>query len=213
MIKGCDICGSDFETVQSEGILICSFECQEELESRRESENQDYRHCERCGELFFYYSCQNPNRRFCSRSCYKVGTTKNISHTLCENCGERFSYRPPHSGKFCSNECFTDWYSGERCHFYIDGDSLREFGRNWKEQRQKTLERDNSKCRICGDEQNPQVHHIIPRRKFRENEQKTVEESNKLSNLITLCPKHHGKVEQGLISCPEPNNPNEVMTL
>lgn len=69
------------------------------------------------------------------------------------------------------------------------------YGENWPEQREKALERDDYECVICGRGeadlgQEPDVHHIIPIREF-----DNPAEANYLSNLVTLCKKHHLQVE------------------
>lgn len=75
--------------------------------------------------------------------------------------------------------------------------SSAEYGANWNKQRRKCLERDGHECRICGDGveeigREPAVHHITPRSEFDESEWR---QYNDLSNLITLCPSHHGQLE------------------
>lgn len=73
--------------------------------------------------------------------------------------------------------------------------SAKGYGPNWSKQRKKALERDNYACQICGSDsdehsQELSVHHIRPRRQFDGNW-----EQNRLENLITVCPRCHGKVE------------------
>ncbi|URD51674.1 HNH endonuclease [Chroococcidiopsis sp. CCNUC1] len=52
----------------------------------------------------------------------------------------------------------------------------------WREIRQKVLQRDNRQCQVCGKEHSGQVHHILPRSQGG---------TNDLANLITLCGKCH----------------------
>ena len=52
----------------------------------------------------------------------------------------------------------------------------------WREIRQKVLQRDNRICQVCGKEYSGQVHHILPRSQGG---------TNDLANLITLCGKCH----------------------
>ncbi|WP_317105294.1 HNH endonuclease [Chroococcidiopsis sp. SAG 2025] len=52
----------------------------------------------------------------------------------------------------------------------------------WREIRQKILQRDNRQCQVCGKEYSGQVHHILPRSQGG---------TNDLANLITLCGKCH----------------------
>jgi len=76
---------------------------------------------------------------------------------------------------------------------------VRDYGSNWKEQRNKAIERDRYRCQSCGDHINElrdeessglEVHHIVPIREFDE-----PEDANFQENLITLCSKCHHKVE------------------
>jgi len=61
----------------------------------------------------------------------------------------------------------------------------------YKDARQKTLIMDNFKCRICEDQTNVVVHHIIPR----DIAPDLLYES---WNLITLCRKHHNEIHKKL---------------
>jgi hypothetical protein len=74
------------------------------------------------------------------------------------------------------------------------------YGINWREQREKTIKRDNYSCQKCGKEDNfsynsetPDVHHINPVRNY--NIKQDYEEMNDLNNLISLCRSCHNKVE------------------
>ncbi len=79
------------------------------------------------------------------------------------------------------------------------GFTFKKWGDNWPKQRQKALNRDGHKCQVCFEFGNV-VHHIKPRRLFVDD----IEKANELSNLITLCDKHHVPVEIGKIPCPKP---------
>ncbi|MBP7041482.1 MAG: DEAD/DEAH box helicase [Chloroflexi bacterium] len=88
-----------------------------------------------------------------------------------------------------------------------------DYGPNWQTQRQKALERDGYRCRMCGAMgKDPSgfpkpegstitlhVHHIRPFREF--NYTRGVNENyldaNKLENLSTLCPSCHRQAEEG----------------
>lgn len=68
----------------------------------------------------------------------------------------------------------------------------RNMSKKWKKQRQKAIERDNYKCRICGtkiSKESAEVHHIIPKRTFKK------ENGDFLENLVTLCQKCHRSIE------------------
>ena len=77
---------------------------------------------------------------------------------------------------------------------------IRSYGPNWAVQRQRARERDGYRCRLCGrpeQEREHDVHHVRPFRTFdyRPGENATYIQANALSNLITLCPECHPKVE------------------
>ncbi|MBI5880251.1 MAG: DEAD/DEAH box helicase [Chloroflexi bacterium] len=68
-----------------------------------------------------------------------------------------------------------------------------DYGPNWQEQRRKTRERDNFRCRNCGvaeTDAEHHVHHIQPFRTFG-----GYLAANQLSNLLTLCPPCHARAE------------------
>lgn len=73
---------------------------------------------------------------------------------------------------------------------------------NWREQREKTRERDNNTCQICGITakeagQNMDVHHIVSYHSFDKSE-----DANHLSNLICLCRTCHMRIENGILELP-----------
>jgi len=78
------------------------------------------------------------------------------------------------------------------------------FGPNWDEQKLKARIRDHAQCQVCGktDAEHIEewgrvnhVHHIIPRAEFIEDGVLDYEQANKLENLITLCSRHHKRLE------------------
>lgn len=83
--------------------------------------------------------------------------------------------------------------TGENNHNWRGGVRYNYRGDNWKEQRQKALERDNYECQSCGVNESEishalHVHHI-------EKYEPEVEGTNRLENLTTLCPSCHAKEE------------------
>ena len=135
----------------------------------------------------------------------------------CENCGnekEVYPYRVKESTNdrfFCDNKCQGIWWSdnlsGESNPLYLGGgDWSDKMGSMWHVKREKCLERDNYSCKICGITQSEHlkennmgldVHHIEPRRKFYKDSNRSIDEANKMENLVTLCREHHNKVEYG----------------
>ncbi|MGB9880489.1 MAG: Zn-binding domain-containing protein, partial [Anaerolineae bacterium] len=75
------------------------------------------------------------------------------------------------------------------------------YGPNWAIQRQRARERDGYRCRHCGLPEAPgrehDVHHIRPFRTFdyRPGQNENYLAANDLSNLITLCPECHRRLE------------------
>lgn len=85
-------------------------------------------------------------------------------------------------------------YTGAKRYNWIGG-GRNYYGDNWFANRKKALQRDNYICQSCGLSLNkmrrmPDVHHIIAFKNFI-----TSKGANHLSNLITLCPSCHKKVE------------------
>ncbi|MFO7683451.1 MAG: Zn-binding domain-containing protein, partial [Chloroflexota bacterium] len=77
-----------------------------------------------------------------------------------------------------------------------------DYGPNWQQQREKALERDGYRCRMCGAAGDGVVLHVHHKRPFREfSYVKGVNENyldaNKLENLVTLCPGCHRQAEEG----------------
>ncbi|HEX7973878.1 MAG TPA: Zn-binding domain-containing protein, partial [Anaerolineales bacterium] len=68
-----------------------------------------------------------------------------------------------------------------------------EYGPGWAALRDRARERDGYRCQVCGGLEQGRahdVHHKIPFRTFA-----SAEQANQLSNLVTLCPSCHRKVE------------------
>lgn len=71
-----------------------------------------------------------------------------------------------------------------------------DYGKDWLIIREKVLQRDDYKCKVCGSSSTIQplhVHHIQPFKTFT-----TLEAANALSNLVTLCPSCHRQAEQNI---------------
>lgn len=155
------------------------------------------------------------NKRGKSNHNYKAPIVK-----PCDNCGEIVSRKPNRVGDtsrryhFCSKKCKGEWmgkniaenYSGPNSHLWKGG-TVKYYGPNWKRQARDARKRDDHQCQHCGMTQAElgrklDVHHIVPFREFgyviEEND--NYRQANRLSNLISLCPQCHRKVEDGVIS-------------
>jgi len=85
------------------------------------------------------------------------------------------------------------------------GGGNEAYGSGWNELRENALERDDHECVVCGktrDEigRNPDVHHIVPVRRFAESEDREKEDAHTLENVISLCIECHRKADFGKIS-------------
>ena len=117
----------------------------------------------------------------------------------CMQCGKRFAQPRWYAEKgirsqFCSNKCRTHWESDESFELVLEGRPEYRGG-NWKNQADKARARDGYCCASCGMTEDAlgrqmDVHHKIPYRLF-----DSPQEANKLSNLISLCPSCHKKIE------------------
>ena len=70
-----------------------------------------------------------------------------------------------------------------------------EYGPNWPAQRNAARARDGHRCQVCSvpEQQQHHVHHKVPFRSFA-----SYQQANALSNLVTLCPRCHHRVEQSV---------------
>lgn len=79
------------------------------------------------------------------------------------------------------------------------------FGSNWPQIREEIIDRDNEACLRCGMDRKTHreqfgrdlpVHHRIPRRRFFNDPNRSVEDSNVPSNLLTVCIPCHRRLER-----------------
>ena len=133
---------------------------------------------------------------------------------LCGACGDVMS-GVREDTNYCSPECKTiDTGGAVVCPFCEESVSEigrwvahrdKEFGRrsllstpaeyeggrvSWDAQRQEALRRANNSCEICGETSDLDVHHVVKRRFFDEEDR-----SHALSNLCVICRGCHAKYE------------------
>jgi hypothetical protein len=79
------------------------------------------------------------------------------------------------------------------------------FGSNWPQIREEIIARDNESCLRCGMdrethrdrfERDLPVHHRIPRRRFYNDPDRSVDDADVPSNLLTLCIPCHRRLER-----------------
>lgn len=172
--------------------------------------------CENCG-LPMRYRRRNNKRRFCSNVCsqewfkeHPVSSsdrlTRRVSKT-CPNCHNVFE-RPPSkfnnpNSAYCSRRCKIEHQRSVNHPLWKGNPKNLDYGPDWPSQRVKALMRDGHKCQKCGITKNKlrprklQVHHVTPFREFGyiPGQNRNDVEANRLDNLITLCPKCHGKAD------------------
>ncbi|WP_123536860.1 HNH endonuclease [Halosimplex salinum] len=108
----------------------------------------------------------------------------------------------------CSEVCRREWlsesFTGDG-HPNWKGSGNESYGPGWSDVRRRALERDDYQCIRCGattDDigRNPDVHHIVPVRRFIESDDHTKTDAHFLENVISLCISCHRKADHGKIS-------------
>lgn len=194
MDRECIGCGTVFKCYKSDKKLYCSKEC-------RHAHLHTTRKCKHCGiefEILKSLLKTNASGNYCSTSCYH-SSGRNI--ITCKMCGQTAVIKKHRGRKFCSHKCATQYNSKERHYRWVGPENKHTTrGRGWATIRAEVLTRDAYTCQKCGlkvrdndrvrgsapDVAN--VHHIIPYRETKD---------NSLSNLVTLCPSCHMKIEWG----------------
>jgi hypothetical protein len=204
--KECDECGEEVEKepneIERSTNVYCSRKC------NIESQINDEIECRHCGKNF---KPDMYTRKYCSKLCSaKDRRNRNVvSCAYCSNTFERTKgYTERYNNMFCSAECRSSWMS-ENSLFAINNPNEKDgrysgFGSNWIEWRSKIRERADGNCENCGktSEKNGRklsVHHIEPRSKFINDDERVVEDSNNWNNLTALCRSCHMKAEHGKI--------------
>lgn len=229
----CPSCDTRFETKNGMN--------QHHTKVHGESIAKETRNCKWCNVEFEIYTSHleqdDYQGEFCSHECSREWLSENFNgedhpnykgnrvEIVCDNCSEDFEVWKHQEDKlrFCCRECYDEFrsenWTGENHPLWKDNDRI-PMGENWREQREKTLERDGYQCRVCGLSQSQSlakygkeldVHHIKKRREYYDEGKKELdwERANRLDNLITLCSTHHRLVETKRIDCPDPQKLEE----
>lgn len=224
----CTECGERFYSEHEKS--YCSDSCRELGASFEGEANPNYRGgkeataCNICGESFEFYPSEKPGN-YCpscvetepwrhdpdnSRSANPRWNGGKVELT-CANCEATFERYPSETGgevSLCSNSCRYEWlskaFAGEG-HPNWEGGRNGNYGSGWTRVREKALERDGYRCIVCGTTseelgRNPDVHHIVPARRFAEHETLARVDAHTLDNLVSLCPSCHRKAEFGNIA-------------
>jgi len=217
--RSCLICGRSFEVgpavVKKDGGKYCSWDCSYEALRRFRKYSNDADNsakvkciCVICNKEFYRNrsAVERGEGRTCSRKCmgkwrsrhctgenganWQGGCTITIE---CEQCGEIFqttkSRQRNGRGRFCSRDCFHEWYSlnkrGENNHLWRGG-NIQQYPGDWREAlRESIRERDGYECNMCSAPETKQrhcIHHIDYDR-----------DNLEPDNLLTLCRSCHTK--------------------
>lgn len=225
--RECERCGVEFHSSYQK--KYCSDSCRDEAISYSGSSNPNYKGgkrtttCEICGSEFDYYPSAKVGR-YCSECVASenwqtvpvkrgaenprwTGGKNTYECHVCQDSVDRYPSEVTGSVVICSEECRQVWlsesFSGDG-HPNWRGGGNEPYGKGWSEIRKKALKRDGYSCMICSQGpaelgRNPDVHHIIPVRKFVESDQHTREDAHELENVVTLCASCHRSAEFGNI--------------
>ena len=195
--RTCETCGKTFSVYQARSnARFCSHEC---LAAKVEL------HCKYCGKPFFVKRSDATTRLTCSRSCLAKLKAQ-------EKRSPRQNQKQSSKTRKKVSDGLKRYYAGDPSkHWnFHNGPFAQRRGVHsfWQNQRNLARERDNFACCICHKNETElgkqlSVHHIKPFRFFA-----SVNEANRLSNLICLCQSCHMKAEHGKITLPE-QSPSE----
>lgn len=228
-METCEKCGNPFKVhhVSGSAAKYCSKKCADAAKAGiplKEYEEKTIRRCRRCRDIFRVPP--SSDRMFCSRGCSDAdwsenGSDSELSKVMveCAWCGVDFSVYPSRVERsekhFCDDACQGQWQSenwnGESHPFWRDYDEAWIRIPLSPERREEVLERDESKCWLCGLSQGAHrilmghglhIHHIVPRRIFLERYDELREarkEANRMNNLIVVCNTchHEGRRREG----------------
>lgn len=193
----CPICKKTFLDRPKKKRTYCSLTCKNE--ARHKTANDIEYFCEYCGKKFLAHDqskhSDGAQRNFCSQICKGKGIAKRQDKHIrdeksftCIQCKNKFTRidRYDRENHFCSLNCFHIYHRGKN-HPAWQGGTDKYYGPDWNQQRAAVLKRDNFRCQKCNSNNNPEVHHLVSRKEFKQD----WIAMNNLSNLITLCNSCH----------------------
>lgn len=195
MEKTCEYCENLFKA-RRKYIRFCSRVCGYAGRGKiGPPQNRATKQCAVC-RTFFDVCVSRTSAKYCSKACWN---RRGSATTKCQQCGSQYTDYRSNGSRFCSKSCYSAW-QGQNVrgvnHPSWKGGSSAHYRRgfDWKEKAAKARERDDYVCQRCGIFQSQftgtrkllDVHHIIPY---------SVSQSNRLSNLISLCRRCHIALE------------------
>lgn len=210
VIKTCEHCGEEFESLEYKNQVYCSNGCNTASQRKRTTLE-----CPICDSEFEVIEAQEERRRCCSMECMgewisQTQTGENHHNYVesvdveCWTCGKPLERTPGrvarYENHFCNTSCYSEFVSERKSgenHYKWKPDELTQYGKGWNEEkREKVRERDNRKCQDCGEPARGyfsklDVHHIQPADTFDDPEKR-----NAMDNLISLCRECHPKWEK-----------------
>ena len=204
--RTCNGCGTDFYDPKSR-LEYCD-DCDPNAGENNGNwkDAKEKANCRRCEKEFSYYpsnkdgvycsTCVEESDEFLGSPYYEVHDIPRVEKE-CDQCGAGMtvlqSTLDRGHGRFCSHDCLCTWLS-ERW-----GDTDNEYNGAWYGVRQAARERDDHKCQNCGADkeelgQEPDVHHVIPVRKFDDSQN-----AHTIDNVVCLCRSCHRLAETGQI--------------
>lgn len=226
--RTCSRCEEEFYSRTEQ--KYCSQGCRDEAVQRggsnhpRYSGGKETTECDICGAAFQYYASEKKGL-YCG-TCVEEESWRHRPDITgednprwaggrrelrCDECGGRvFRERSNINSDrvFCSPECQYDWlseaFTGDG-HPNWKGGGEANYGPGWRRVRERALERDGYTCVVCGASseelgRNPDVHHIVPVRRFVETPVTTKRDAHYLENVVALCIACHRRAEHGTIS-------------
>lgn len=178
--KPCLYCKKEMRLNPSSQKKFCSNKCV----FTYKTQERIIRQCSCCKSAFEILATSD--QKFCSHACYHKCEIKPYIpriEKICPICNKVFLTL--RNKIYCSRKCFRNQERNPKIMFY---------GHDWKEIRQTVLKRDNYKCHICQTSSNLHVHHVKRMGNF-----ESQKDAHNLENLISLCARHHRKVECGKI--------------
>lgn len=223
--RTCENCEGDFYSESAK--KYCSKTCLLDSDSYSGENNPNWKggkevaDCEICDSEFRYYPSEKPGL-YCAE-CLEQESWRDPPKVTgsnhprwaggkiekdCEVCGETVRRYP--SGclsdvVLCTVECRRQWlsesFTGEN-HPNWEGGGSEYYGKGWRQAKLRTLERDDHSCVLCGAtkddlDRNPDVHHIVPVRRFIEAEAADKTDAHVPRNLVTLCVTCHRRADFG----------------